>query len=106
MYSEVLTQRVQGMSIERQTGHIYDLSEGGARIELDHPIEVGEGLAVNLRLAGGCTISAQADVVRLYDDCDDPGPRRMGIEFKQFLSDRDHQSLLDYLKHEAPRRVA
>ena len=107
MYTEVTTQCVVGERILRLSGHAYELSESGVRIELDEPIEIGTGLALHLRLAGGeCDVSASANVVWLNDEEDDPGPRRMALEFDRFLSEQDHVRLCTYLGHSIGSRAA
>src|SRR5262249_25028413 len=79
-------------------GHIYDISEGGARIELDQPLAVGETVAVDLDLPGiNDPISAAGDVVWVNDDQDDPGPRRMAGVFARSESAADRLRLLVYL---------
>ncbi|MFM7133422.1 MAG: PilZ domain-containing protein [Planctomycetota bacterium] len=68
-------------------GHLYDLSLGGARIELDEACSAGETLAVEIELPG-CPkpIAATARVVRVFDELDDPGPRRVCVEFETFAT--------------------
>ncbi len=53
MYTVVTARRTGDRSdLPRLTGHIYDISAGGARIELDEPLEPGESIAVLLNLPG------------------------------------------------------
>ena len=107
MYTEVTTQCVQGDRLCRYSGHAYDLSESGVRIELDEPLEVGTGVALHLRLAGGeCDIAASANVVWINDEEDDPGPRRMALEFGDFVSTQDRIRLQTYLGHSVNKRAA
>lgn len=66
-------------------GHVYDVSLGGARIELDEACSAGERIALEIELPG-CPkpIAATARVVRVFDEVDDPGPRRVCVEFETF----------------------
>jgi Tfp pilus assembly protein PilZ len=97
MYSSVIA-RPADPSQPQLEGHIYDISEGGARIELDQPLTVGETVAVDLDLPGTDEpISAAGDVVWVNDDQDDPGPRRMAVRFRRFDSAADRLRLLVYL---------
>lgn len=87
-------------------GHAYDISEGGARIELDEPLPEGEPLQVRFTFPGETTgISAHADVVWVNPEDDDPGPRRMALRFTDFVTEADHHRLLRFLGSGA-RRVA
>ena len=51
MYT-LIRARVQGSSRYNWTGHIYDVSLGGVRFELDMPIEVGTELEIRGMLPG------------------------------------------------------
>ena len=70
---------------QREEGHVYDVSLGGMRFELDRPARRGSTLEVEVSLPG-CqeAIRAKARVVRVFDEMDDPGPRRMAVEFETF----------------------
>lgn len=72
---------------EIRHGHLYDVSLGGARIELDEACGTGEKLALEIELPG-CPkpIAATARVVRVFDQLDDPGPRRVCVEFETFAT--------------------
>ena len=79
MYTTVEAMRNAREASEPLTGHAYDISEGGARIELDEPLAEGEPVHLRLSLPGAeRTIRANANVVRVLSEDDDPGPRRMG----------------------------
>ncbi len=66
----------------RLHGHVYDISQGGARIELDEPLAPGERVTIDLELPGsGKAMMARGSVVWVNDDADDPGPRRMAVRF-------------------------
>lgn len=61
-------------------GHAYDLSDGGVRVELDAPLPVGTPVDVEMHFPGlGTPVHMVGAVARLFDEIDDPGPRRMGI---------------------------
>ena len=81
-------------------GHIYDVSLGGMRFELDDAIEPGTQLDVRAMLPGAehVTFRATGTVVRLHnDDCDDRGPTRMGLAFERFKSQADRECVEAYV---------
>ena len=89
------------------TGHAYDISESGARIELDNVLPTGESLDLHFSFpAEQFDIHTKANVVRLFEIDDDPGPRRMGVEFTGFRSDLDRQRLLNWLGRKQLLRAA
>lgn len=107
MYSDVTVQRVENLSIDRFAGHAYDISESGVRIELDEPLEVGQGVAMHLSLPGQDTpMFVAADVVWVNDELDDPGPRRMALRFTDFLVETERARLLAYLGNTVSKRAA
>lgn len=67
-------------------GHVYEVSLGGIRFELDQPLPVGTRVSVEVTLPG-CTkpICAEGRIVRVFNEIDDPGPRRMVVEFETFV---------------------
>lgn len=66
-------------------GHVYEVSLGGMRFELDEPFENGSRVSVEVSLPGCLTpIRAEGPIVRVFDAEDDPGPRRMVVEFETF----------------------
>ncbi|MFZ4749710.1 MAG: PilZ domain-containing protein [Phycisphaerales bacterium] len=68
-------------------GHLYEVSLGGMRFELDEPVPAGERVRAEISLPGcGAPITVDARIVRVYDEIDDPGPRRMVAEFETFAS--------------------
>lgn len=88
-------------------GHIYDISRGGMRIELDEALEPGADLAVDLSLPGAVSaVHARACVVWVGDPADDPGPRRMALRFTGFADPQDEARLAAYLESGAARRAA
>jgi c-di-GMP-binding flagellar brake protein YcgR len=79
-------------------GHAYDISESGVRIELDDALRPGEQVALNIGLPGEeAHVAANARVVWLHDAEDDPGPRRMALEFTGFVTTTDRDRLIRYL---------
>lgn len=79
-------------------GHAYDVSVSGVRFELDAPLPVGMEVAVELHLPGLVDpISATARIVRVFDEHDDPGPRRMGAVFTGFATPADARRLAVHL---------
>ena len=107
MYTSVEAIRSVQADGESLLGHIYDVSEGGVRIELDDPLPPGEPLQVKLRLPGETRgVAAHADVVWVNPEDDDPGPRRMALRFTDFISDDDRDRLRRFLAAAAPRAVA
>lgn len=61
-------------------GHAYDISDSGIRVELDSALPIGTPVDVSVQFPGcGAPIRLVGTVARLFDEIDDPGPRRMGI---------------------------
>jgi c-di-GMP-binding flagellar brake protein YcgR len=103
MYAGV-TARTNELDLQ---GHVYDISEGGARIELDEALPPGQQLQVKLALPGmAAQVAASAEVVWVNDQIDDPGPRRMALRFSGFGSTRDRARLIHYLGHGLDRVAA
>ena len=102
MYT-VLRVRPVGHNTYPWTGHIYDISASGLRIELDDPIEPGTAVELRATLPGSeqTTITAQGRIVRIHDD--EPGPTRLGLTFEQFPHFSDRQKLNRYLKDHLPK---
>lgn len=91
----------------RLEGHVYDISKGGIRIELDEALDPGEVVALHLELPGASSVvEASASVVWVHDEHDDPGPRRMALQFTGFPNDADRDRLGDYVDRESGRCAA
>ena len=91
----------------RLEGHVYDISMGGVRIELDRPLDPGEIVALQLLLPGTQSpVQASASVVWVHDEDDDPGPRRMALQFTEFPNNADRDRLGDYIDRESGRWAA
>lgn len=108
MYSAVTATRREGGQAGAVTsklyGHVYDISAGGVRIELDVPLDPGESVVLLLDLPGTWSeVEAWADVVWVHDAQDDPGPRRMALQFTEFTHPSDLQRLSHYLQTVARR---
>jgi c-di-GMP-binding flagellar brake protein YcgR len=107
MYTSVEAMRNAREAEEPLTGHAYDISEGGARIELDEPLPEGEPVHLRFTLPGETKqIRANANVVRVLSEEDDPGPRRMGLRFIDFATQSDRDRLLKFLGSGAMRIAA
>ena len=103
MYTTVSARRGDATVLH---GHVYDISEGGARIELDEALAPGENVTVDLALPGGpAGFRVRGRVVWVNDEADDPGPRRMALRFDGFGGGDDRERLARYLAG-APHRHA
>lgn len=75
-------------------GHAYDISLGGVRYELDLALPEGTCVEVEIQLPGASNpIRGSGQVVRVYDEADDPGPRRQAMRLDRFFSEIDRQRL-------------
>lgn len=64
-------------------GHAYDISDRGVRIELDAALPVGTPVEIALHMPGlGSPLKLVGAVARVFDEIDDPGPRRMGVNVR------------------------
>lgn len=107
MYSSVTAKRNDSETSKELYGHAYDVSEAGVRFELDEAIDPGVSISVDITLPGTqSTVSATGDVVWVNDELDDPGPRRLAIQFTKFRSNEDRFRLLNYLGSAQVRRAA
>jgi PilZ domain len=90
MYSALTVRPIAGRrakAAEPVEGHVYEVSLGGMRFELDEPLPLGARIEVDLVLPGiDKPIHANARVARVFDAVDDPGPRRMVAEFETFAA--------------------
>ena len=106
-YASVMVQRVEGMALQMLEGHAYDISISGARIELDRSLTLGERIALCLRLPGEAnSIFVSGRIIWAHDDEDDPGARRMAVEFLRFLAPEDRARLLRYVDTGSRRQAA
>lgn len=109
MYTAVKVRLLDGDPLEHE-GHAYDVAEGGCRFELDRPIAMGTGVAMQLLLptllanplAGsadgqGRAVTVFGNVVWLAGE-DEPGPAQMAVAFTRFARDDDRDRLLRELR--------
>lgn len=107
MYTPVTARRESPEGAQQFAGHVYDISEGGIRIELDEPLNLGERVAMRIELPGGSSdVHAAANVMWVNDADDDPGPRRMALRFTDFLSVADRARLARYVDDHRFRAAA
>jgi c-di-GMP-binding flagellar brake protein YcgR len=110
MYTPVTVQRIESNDDAHRfvthEGHAYDISLGGARIELDQAPTIGEKLALHVQLPAGPQFFVTASVIWVNDETDDPGPRRFAVQFRNFVSERDREDLRRYLSDHPVRRAA
>lgn len=87
MYSAVRVTPRGRNSGEPLEGHIYEISIGGMRFELDEPLPRDSKVSAELTLPGcEVPITVEGRVLRVFDVVDDPGPRRMVLEFETFAA--------------------
>jgi len=91
--------RIVGSNKYTWTGHIYDVSLGGLRVELDMPMEVGTQLELRGMLpgCGHTTFRAICRVARIHSDAEERGPVVLGLQFESFQSPMDRQRLAEYI---------
>lgn len=107
MYTSVTIQRACDLAIRQMHGHAYDVSESGVRFELDEALEPGEAVCFQLQLPGERdTVSGDGTIVRVFDEADDPGPRRAALQIRDFLTPADRARLLGRLGQGVFRRAA
>jgi c-di-GMP-binding flagellar brake protein YcgR len=92
--------RLEGEPGYHLHGHLYDLSLGGTRLELDRPLPIGEWLELRAMLPGAphVTFRATGRVVRDHAPCfDEMGAPRMGLAFEAFHSEMERRRVRQYL---------
>ena len=88
-------------------GHAYDISVSGVRIELDHPLDLGQTVGLHVDMPwNGRHIRATADVVWVSDPEDDPGPRRMALQFRSVEHEMSAAALDSLMPVTAARAAA
>lgn len=99
MYS-LIRIRCEGDRTFNRMGHIYDVSQGGVRFELDEPIEPGTWIEARAMLPGYHHINLEVTgrVIRIHDDRDEPGPIRMAMMFDPFANEEDANRFAAYLE--------
>jgi c-di-GMP-binding flagellar brake protein YcgR len=90
------------------TGHIYDISTGGMRFEMDTDLPAGTEIEVRAMLPGATptTVTASGRIVRLHEDDPSLPPVRMAMTFDTFSHPIDRQKLCDYLTDRGLRLAA
>jgi len=102
MYTPVAVQCPDAKNFDNE-GHVYDISEGGVRFELDEPLVPGMPVSLRIVLPGGDASSrdqgvlVHASVVWVDDDQDEPGPVRMAASFTRFAHAADREKLMKQL---------
>lgn len=103
MYNGATVHLTVGDTIWEAEGHVYDLSLVGARLEVDEALTPGQPITIALHLPGSAgNVNVAGTVVRSYSPLDDPGPRRVGVRFDQFLSPGHEARLRVHLGESAP----
>lgn len=103
-------------------GHVYDISEGGIRFELDSAIQPGSSITLRVQLprwvswrrgssgldAAGAEPASVEVLARVLwiDDDGVPGPVRMAAVFTSFLDAGDKDRLMGMLATGGLRRAA
>lgn len=111
MYHEVTVRRVGDADAPADTGHAYDVGEGGIQFELDNAYEIGDHLEVRIHLPPAFDSTGDGCIVAIgrvvwVGDLEDPGPVRMAVAFGQFPRQGDHQRLMTYVGATHLRRAA
>ncbi len=112
MYTEVIVQRIAAGRMAELTGHAYDISEGGLRVELDGRLEIGEHVNLTLILPGYSdhdldgVIHLGCETVWLNDEIDDPIMPRTALRIVKYLSDDSRDRLLRFLGSRLAGRAA
>lgn len=102
MYTSLVVRPV-GIDGPPLEGHVYDLSEGGIRFEVDRQLVPGTEVELDISLPGpsapgAASLRAVARVVRLEeDDLDGAGPVRTSCAFSAFADDLTHEALVRQL---------
>lgn len=102
MYTPIEVRGVMDDSVNFH-GHVYDVSEGGIRFELDEPVVPGTAVSLFVTLPGSDaagqdrSVQAFANVVWVDDDQDEPGPVRMAAAFTRFARAGDLEKLIKQL---------
>lgn len=98
-----------------RSGHVYDISEGGVKFEMDIPVEPGTPVAMEIMLperAGtmmdidgpGRAVFLIGNVI--WCDADEPGPAQMALATTRFARAGDRERLMRRLTQGVYARVA
>lgn len=107
MYT-LLRIRPRGTERFKWTGHIYDISTGGMRFEMDTDLPAGTQIEVRAMLPGATptTVTVSGTILRMHDDNPALPPVRMAMTFNAFSHPIDRQKLVDYLTDRGLRLAA
>lgn len=111
-YSPITVNRISDGKMMELTGFVYDISEGGLRIELDERLQLGEHVNVEfvppmVNLDDNCTvIRAACEVVWINDEIDDPAMPRMALSITKYQDHQGRNSLIQFLGSGHARRAA
>jgi hypothetical protein len=108
MYTPVVVRVAGGAAGE---GHVYDISEGGVRFELDQAIAPGTPVEIAIMLPGPSaeqdrSVAVSGHVVWALVDPDEPGPVRMAAAFTRFAAAADRERLVMQLARQVYARAA
>ena len=92
-------------------GHVYDISEGGIRFELDQPIELGSTISMRIDLPNNCQDPGPDHCVFvtgnvIWCDLDEPGPSKMAMAITRFDREGDKIRMLKALTSKRYLRAA
>lgn len=92
--------RLAGDSQYRWTGHIHDVSQSGALLQLDQDLPPGSMLEIRALLPGSEQVRfhARGPVVRLHVSDHGLGPTRMAVRFDAFARQQDALDLSRFLQ--------
>jgi hypothetical protein len=101
MYTPVAVRFMQDEKFT-QSGHAYDISEGGIQFELDRPIDPGTPIAIEIALpyladdiGPGRSVFVLGNVI--WADVSEPGPCRLAMAFTRFARAGDRERLMKRL---------
>lgn len=98
-----------------RAGHVYDISEGGVRFEMDVPIDPGTPVALEIMLPDkpgmlhtndgpGRAVFVIGNVI--WCEADEPGPAQMALVITRFARSGDRERLMRRLVTGVYARVA
>jgi len=107
MYTAITVIHADGMRLCHEHGHVYDVSESGVRFELDRPLPIGDAVSFQIELPNnGGVVAGTGRIARLFDELDDPGPRRMALAVTRFATSDDRSRLMRLLGSGQLQRAA
>jgi len=89
------------------SGHVYDVSESGFRVEVDEAIKPGTAVTFALDLNGADeTVCGRGTVAWGYFDPIEPRTRRLALRVDAFVSDEDRARYRNLLRAAPLRKAA